>query len=52
MLMNRFSTGERFQEVLPEDDVLRAELGYVGLFGVHQLRQKDVKRSQDQSRRF
>jgi len=49
MLMNRFSAGERFQEVLPEDDVLRAKLGYVGLLGIHQLQQKDAKRSQDHS---
>lgn len=40
MLMDRFSAGERFEEMLPKDDVLRAELSYVGLLGVHQLQSK------------
>lgn len=37
MLMNRLSARERFQKMLPKDDILCAELGDVGLLGVHQL---------------
>lgn len=41
MLMNRFSAGERLQEVLPEDNILCTELGYVSLLSVHQLQATD-----------